>query len=93
MVARCSQGSRPLMREVVEALELGVARLVSLRASQYRLATAATTTGLDDSSRESVEDVERRIEALRDALAVLRSLAGAEAASPLALGFVLPAGG
>jgi hypothetical protein len=72
------------------ALECGLASLVSLEASLQHV--RASGRGEDrDPEEDSLQELERWIELLREALSELRRISMDGRSSPLAFGFVLPA--
>lgn len=86
--ARIRAGQAPHPRETEQQLESGFGRLVALEA-QLRSARDAGV-GDDGSSAPRVPELERSLEALREAVTELRMVSSAGDLPRIGYGFVLP---
>lgn len=91
MSRRLRQGDSPSKRQIEQTLERGFARLMQLEADlQKRPAAGKASPG---QAKSDLQDIQEAIEALREALTVLRTLSSPPGPPRIGYGFVLPVDG
>lgn len=86
MSSRIRAGQRPDAHEVEQTLEVGFAAMIGMEAELSRL----LRRGAEHAAPGALDELQRNIAALRDALSELRTLSRPPGESRVGYGFVLP---
>lgn len=89
MSRRLREGERASRRQIEQTLERGFARLMHLEADLQKRRAAASASA-DGGVEADLRDTQEAIEALREALTVLRTLSSPPGPPRAGYGFVLP---